>query len=67
MTTLKTKPVSRTVAIRRPSSAYKDALVVTIYPGGILGLRERGRRQDSEIRLDLGELYVGALAKRARP
>lgn len=66
MTTLKSKPVSRTVAIRRPSSAYKDALVVTIYPGGILGLRERGRRLDSEIKLDLGELYVGALAKRAR-
>jgi len=56
MTRLK-KPVRRIIEERRSHTIGQ--LVLTLYPGGDLGIRELGRRK--EIRLDTGKLYVAAI------
>lgn len=53
-----TKPVRRSTAARVPHGVT-PRLIVTIYPGGLLGLREHRRRK--EYHLDLGTLYVQAI------
>jgi ArsR family metal-binding transcriptional regulator len=39
------------------------ALVITLYPGGLIGIREARRRK--EIKLDAGQLYLAAVAQEA--
>ncbi len=64
MTTL-TKPVSRRAHVRVPHGVRPE-IIVTIYPGGELGLREAGRPSRTEQRLDLGTLYVAAIKSAVR-
>lgn len=57
-----TRPVRRTTGIR-PSHAIAE-LVITLYPGGIVGLRELRRRK--EYTMDASILYARAAAEEAR-
>ena len=60
MTILK-KPVSRRTETR--VSHAIAALVITLYPGGLIWIREARRRK--EIKLDAGQLYLAAVAQEA--
>jgi len=55
--TILKKPVSRRTETR--VSHGIAALVITLYPGGLIGIREARRRK--EIRLDAAQLYLAAL------
>ena len=63
MTTL-SKPLTRSVIHPRMPHGYADRLVISIYPGAIIEVRESRRRQS--VRLDLGVLYVQELIRLAR-
>lgn len=65
MTTRLTKPLRRQVAWRPTMHGLKPLLVVTLYPGGIVSLREPRCRRTVE--LDLGKLYVQQLLELVRP
>ncbi len=54
------KAVSRKTRASVPHGVQSE-LVVTLYPGGTIGLRENGRRKSSEVCVDVGTLYVRAL------
>ncbi len=54
------KPTKRCVTARVPHGV-KPQLVLTIYPDGILGIRELGRRR--EYQLDVATLYVTAIRR----
>ncbi len=54
------RPVSRKTPANVPHGV-KPEIVVTLYPGGTIGLREAGRRRESEVCLDVGRLYVRAV------
>lgn len=54
------KPISRRTRAAVPHGV-KPELVVTLYPGGTIGLRESGRRKSAEYCLDIGALYVRAV------
>lgn len=58
MTRLHGKPVRRVVKCAVPFGV-RDEIVVSLYPGGGIGLREKGRRR--ELRLDVGTLYARCL------
>ncbi len=60
-----TKPVSRRARVRVPHGVRPE-IIVTLYPGGELGLRESGRPTRTEQRLDLGTLYVLAIKSAVR-
>lgn len=57
------KPTRRRVTARVPHGVTPQ-LIVTIYPGGIIGLRENRRRK--EYQLDCGTLYVAAIRAELR-
>lgn len=48
----------------RVPHGVNDNIVISIYPGGQIGLREAGRRD--EYKLDAGTLYVNALLSTGR-
>lgn len=54
------KAVTRRTRANVPHGV-KPEIVVTLYPGGTIGLRESGRRRTAEYFLDLGKLYVRAV------
>ncbi len=54
------KSVSRRTYASVPHGV-KPQIVVTLYPGGTIGLRESGRRKSAEYCLDIGRLYVSAV------
>lgn len=54
------RPVSRRTRASVPHGV-KPEIVVTLYPGGTIGLRESGRRKSAEYCLDVGALYVRAV------
>ena len=56
--TFEDKPTKRVVRANTPHGV-KNEIVVTVYPGGGIGLRELGRRK--EYHLDAGALYVRAI------
>ena len=56
-----TKPVSRVVSPRTLPHGVTPEIVITVYPGGVIGLRELRRRK--EFRLDAGTLYVAEVRK----
>ena len=58
-----TKPVRRKCRAHVPHGVT-DQIVVTIYPGGCIGLRELRRRK--EYVLEVGELYVQAIHAEVR-
>ena len=57
-----TKPVRRVVS-HRTSHAIGE-LVITLYPGGIIGIRESRRRK--EVTLDASVLYIRAIRDERR-
>ncbi len=62
MTALK-KPVRRTTTWHAPHGVA-DQVIITLYPGGVIGLRERRRRK--EVQLDAAQLYTRALLEERR-
>lgn len=54
------KPLSRRTRASVPHGV-KPEIIVTLYPGGTIGLRESGRRKSAEYCLDVGALYVRAV------
>ncbi len=58
MTTIK-KPVRRFATCAVPHGIKAD-LAITLYPGGVIGLREKGRRR--EVQIAAGVLYAKLLA-----
>ena len=67
MTTLVSKPVRRKVRIAGMPHGIRPDLVIALYPGGIIGLREVGRRREYQVAA--GVRYarlVGQEARRAR-
>ncbi len=62
MTTL-TKPVRRSTTWRAPHGV-KPSVVITLYPGGVIGLREHQRRK--EVRVDAATVYTRALLSEQR-
>ena len=66
MTTLN-RPVKREVGGQVPHG-IRPRLVVTLYPdrrGDLIGLREAGRRQASEVTVEVGALYTRLVVARA--
>ncbi len=55
------KRMVRRVARGIGPRGFKPDIVMTIYPGGVLGLRESGRRK--EYQLGVGELLVLAVKR----
>jgi hypothetical protein len=39
-------------------------MVITLHPGGIVGIREVGRRSKSEVCFEAAELYVDGVRRR---
>lgn len=62
MTNLK-KPISRVTEVRQMPNGFRDRLVITLFPGGIVSVREVRHKQSVEF--DLGKLYASALVRRA--
>jgi hypothetical protein len=60
MTTL-TKPVSRSTPAKLPHR-FASKLILTLYPGAVLGIREPRRK---EITFDLATLYTTTLLQEA--
>lgn len=56
-----TKELRRLVRLAEYQHGTSPEMVITIYPGGIIGLRERGRRQKSELTVKAAGLYVQLL------
>ncbi len=57
------RPVVR-VTEHRASHAIRE-LVISLYPGGIIGLREKGSRGSNEVTVDAARLYLRLKADRA--
>ena len=51
-------PVRRQADTMPAAHGVKSQLVLTLYPRGIIGIREAGRHISSEITLDASSLYV---------
>ena len=61
------RPVKREVSGQVPHG-IRPRLVVTLYPGrsgDLIGLREAGRRQASEVTIEVGALYTRLVVARA--
>ena len=56
-----TKPVKRTTPVKLPHR-FAQRLIVTLYPGAVLGLREPRRK---ELTFDLATLYTKTLLQEA--
>lgn len=56
------KPVKRSVRARVPHGVVPQ-IVVTIYPSGMIGLRELRRRREYDV--DVGQLYVDCVRREA--
>lgn len=61
--TLLTKPVTRSTPWSAPHGVARS-VVITLYPGGIIGLREHRRRK--EVKMDAATLYTRALLAEQR-
>lgn len=64
MTRLK-QTVHRVARVREVPHGVSDELVITLYPGGTIGIRELRRALHSEQRFDAGELYSRAVIRQA--
>jgi hypothetical protein len=63
MATILSKPVRRQTPWPAPHGVAPQ-VVITLYPGGVIGLREIRRRR--EVQLSASMLYTQALLKEAR-
>jgi hypothetical protein len=57
------KPVKRTATVPNLPHGFKDRLVITLYPGAVLGVREVGSH--SELHLSIGDWYARTLVAAA--
>lgn len=61
------KPVKRSTRIAAPGSGRPMDIIVTLYPGGMIGLRHKGSRTEYEYPLTTLYLYaVDAAVKRKK-
>ena len=58
------KPVKRTIALQPKGGGMRLEVIITLYPGGIIGLRDKGRRR--EYTLPLTTVYYLAAQAEAR-
>lgn len=58
-----TKPVARRTPWRAPYGVARQVVAI-LYPGGLLGLREHGRRK--EVKVELSTIYTRALLAERR-
>lgn len=59
-TTRLTKPVRRAATVPY-THGIKPELVVTLYPGGVLGIREQRRPARTEVKVAIATIYQRAL------
>jgi hypothetical protein len=64
MTTL-TKPVTRKAYTQPAAHGVRPELVISLHPGGIIAIREVGRRAASEICVYAASIYVDAIRAEA--
>lgn len=64
MTTL-SKPVTRKAHTTPAAYGVRPELVISLHPGGIIGIREAGRRASSEIMFEAARLYVDGVRAKA--
>jgi len=58
------RPIKRTCNPRtKLPHGFADTLILTLYPGGILGVREARHRE--ELTLDVADWYARTLTRRA--
>lgn len=62
MTTL-TKPVRRVVQVSKVPHGFRNRLIFTLYPGGVVSVREI--RRNESVEFDLASLYASAVVRRA--
>lgn len=58
------KPVTRKAVTRPAAYGVRAELIISLHPGGIIGIRESGRRSKSEVCFDAAELYVEGVRRR---
>lgn len=64
MTTLN-KPVTRKAKTTPAAHGVRAELVISLHPGGIIGIREAGRRSKSEVCFEAARLYVDGIRAKA--
>lgn len=64
MTTLN-KPITRKAHTKPAAHGVRPELVISLHPGGIIGIREAGRRASSEIMFEAARLYVDGVRAKA--
>lgn len=64
MTTL-TKAVTRKARTTPAAHGVRAELVISLYPHGVIGIREAGRRSKSEITFEAARLYVDGIRNKA--
>lgn len=64
MTTL-TKPITRKAHTQPAAYGVRPELVISLHPGGIIAIREAGRRAASEICVYAASIYVDAIRAEA--
>lgn len=57
------KPVRRVASVREMPHGFRNRLIVTLYPGGIISVREP--RHKESVDFDLAKLYASTLVRRA--
>jgi hypothetical protein len=63
MTTLQ-KPIARKTMTQPAAWGVRAELVIALHPGGIISIREAGRRAKSEVYFAAAELYVDGVRRR---
>jgi hypothetical protein len=58
------KPIARKAVTRPAAHGVRAELVISLHPGGIVGIREVGRRSKSEVCFDAASLYVEGVRRR---
>ena len=59
-----TKPVTRKAHTSPAAYGVRSELIISMHPGGIIGIRECGRRSKTEVCFDASVLYVDGVRRR---
>jgi hypothetical protein len=59
-----TKPVTRKANTCPAAHGVSPQLIISLHPGGIIGIREHGRRSKTEVCFDASVLYVDGVRRR---
>ncbi len=60
-----TKPITRKAHTQTAAHGVRPELVISLHPGGIIAIREAGRRATSEVCVFAASIYVDALRAEA--